>query len=100
MDAATAYFQPASRSASASGSGKLTVRDHGPGINDDDLPHVFERFYRAASVRGQPGSGLGLAIVQQVADRHGGTITAENPEGGGALMRMRLPTFSIVEPIL
>jgi two-component system, OmpR family, sensor histidine kinase MprB len=81
------------------GDGELTVRDHGPGISDDDLSHVFERFYRAASARGQPGSGLGLAIVQQVAVRHGGTITAENADGGGALMTMRLPNFSTVESI-
>ena len=57
--------------------GELTVRDRGPGIADADLPHIFERFYRATSARGMPGSGLGLAIVRQVAEAHGGTITAE-----------------------
>ena len=70
---------------------ELTVRDHGPGIADDDLPHVFERFYRATSARSMPGSGLGLAIVQQVAEAHGGTISAERAPGGGTLMRLRLP---------
>ena len=51
------------------------MRDHGPGIAEEDVPHVFERFYRATSARSMPGSGLGLAIVQQVAEAHGGTIT-------------------------
>jgi two-component system, OmpR family, sensor histidine kinase MprB len=70
--------------------GELTVRDRGPGIADADLPHVFERFYRATSARGMPGSGLGLAIVRQVAEAHGGTVTAEAAPGGGTLMRLRL----------
>ncbi len=67
--------------------GELTVRDHGPGIADTDLPHIFERFYRATSARGMTGSGLGLAIVHQVAEAHGGTITAERAPDGGTLMR-------------
>ena len=70
--------------------GELTVRDHGPGIDADDLPHVFDRFYRAPAARGLPGSGLGLAIVRQVAEAHGGTVTAEAAEGGGTLMRLTL----------
>jgi two-component system, OmpR family, sensor histidine kinase MprB len=70
--------------------GELTVRDYGPGIPPADLPHVFDRFYRAASARGVPGSGLGLSIVRQVAERHGGTVRAESPRGGGTLMRFRL----------
>ena len=58
--------------------GEVTVRDHGPGIAEEDLPYVFDRFYRARSARGLPGSGLGLAIVRQVArgtrrDRRRGT---------------------------
>jgi len=69
----------------------VTVRDHGPGIDPDDLPHVFDRFYRAPAARGTPGSGLGLAIVRQIADSHGGTAVAELPEGGGALLRLTLP---------
>jgi two-component system sensor histidine kinase MprB len=56
--------------------GDVVVRDHGPGIDAEDLPFVFDRFYRAPSARGMPGSGLGLAIVRQVAESHGGTITA------------------------
>ena len=52
--------------------GELTVRDHGPGIATDDLPHVFDRFYRATAARGRAGSGLGLAIVRHVAEGHDG----------------------------
>jgi two-component system sensor histidine kinase MprB len=70
--------------------GELTVRDHGPGIAPEDLPYVFDRFYRASSARGLPGSGLGLAIVRQVAEAHGGQVVAEPAEGGGTIMRMRL----------
>jgi two-component system, OmpR family, sensor histidine kinase MprB len=70
--------------------GEVTVRDHGPGIDEEDLPYVFDRFYRARSARGLPGSGLGLAIVRQVAESHGGSVVAERAEGGGTLMRLRL----------
>ncbi|MGZ4351944.1 MAG: ATP-binding protein [Gaiellaceae bacterium] len=70
--------------------GQVTVRDHGPGIDEADLPHVFDRFYRAATARGMPGSGLGLAIVKQVAESHGGEVAAERAPGGGTLMRLRL----------
>ncbi|HEY6149476.1 MAG TPA: HAMP domain-containing sensor histidine kinase [Gaiellaceae bacterium] len=69
---------------------EVTVRDHGPGIAEEDLPYVFDRFYRASAARGLPGSGLGLAIVKQVAEAHGGTVVAERPEDGGTLMRLRL----------
>jgi two-component system sensor histidine kinase MprB len=71
--------------------GQVSVRDHGPGFAADDLPHVFDRFYRATRSRGLPGAGLGLAIVRQVADAHGGTVEATNAADGGALLRMRLP---------
>ena len=70
--------------------GEVVVRDHGPGIDETDRPFVFDRFYRAPSARGLPGSGLGLAIVRQVAEAHGGTVTAEPADGGGTLMRLRL----------
>lgn len=69
--------------------GTLTVRDHGPGFGHDDLPHIFERFYRAKGARGMPGSGLGLAIVRQAAEAHGGSVEAANAPGGGALIRVR-----------
>jgi two-component system, OmpR family, sensor histidine kinase MprB len=71
--------------------GEVTVRDHGPGIAAEDLPHVFDRFYRAASARHMSGSGLGLAIVRKVAQGHGGEATAANAPDGGALFRLRLP---------
>jgi two-component system, OmpR family, sensor histidine kinase MprB len=74
--------------------GEVVVRDHGPGIADDDLPHVFDRFYRAPSARGLPGSGLGLAIVRQVAEAHGGTVRAEPADGGGARLRLCLSATS------
>ena len=70
--------------------GELTVRDHGPGIAAEDVPHVFERFYRATSARSMPGSGLGLAIVQQVAEAHHGSVAVEEAPGGGALVRLQL----------
>jgi two-component system, OmpR family, sensor histidine kinase MprB len=70
--------------------GDVVVRDHGPGIDADDLPFVFDRFYRAPSARGLPGSGLGLAIVRQVAEAHGGTVTAQPADGGGTVMRLSL----------
>ena len=70
--------------------GHVTVRDHGPGIDEEDLPYVFDRFYRASSARGLPGSGLGLAIVRQVAVAHGGTVTAERAEGGGTRITLSL----------
>jgi two-component system sensor histidine kinase MprB len=73
--------------------GELTVRDHGPGIDPADLPHVFDRFYRGASARALPGSGLGLAIVRQVIDLHRGEVAVEAAAGGGTLARLRLPTL-------
>jgi two-component system sensor histidine kinase MprB len=74
--------------------GALTVRDHGPGIDPDDLPHVFDRFYRAAAARSQPGSGLGLAIVKQTIDDHGGSVSVENAADGGVLVTLRFASSS------
>jgi two-component system sensor histidine kinase MprB len=68
--------------------GTLTVRDHGPGFHDQDLPYVFDRFHRAKDARGKPGSGLGLAIVRQAAEAHGGFAEAANASGGGAVLRV------------
>jgi signal transduction histidine kinase len=68
--------------------GRLTVRDHWPVIGEADLPHVFDRFYRAAAARALPGSGLGLAIVKQTVDDHGGSVTVETVDGGGALVTL------------
>jgi two-component system sensor histidine kinase MprB len=72
--------------------GELAVRDRGPGIAEEHVPFIFDRFYRAPSARSMPGSGLGLAIVRQVAEAHGGTVVVEAPEGGGTRMRLTLPS--------
>jgi two-component system, OmpR family, sensor histidine kinase MprB len=68
------------------------VRDHGTGIDEADLPHIFDRFYRGANSRQRQGSGLGLAIVSQVAAQHCGSVEAANAADGGAVFRLRLPT--------
>lgn len=75
--------------------GELTVRDYGPGIADEDLPFIFDRFYRAMSSRSAPGSGLGLAVVHEIVTTHGGTITAEPVPTGGITMRMILPVIDV-----
>ncbi|HWD10281.1 MAG TPA: HAMP domain-containing sensor histidine kinase [Solirubrobacteraceae bacterium] len=91
IDNAVKYSPPGEPVEIALHGTELTVRDHGPGISGEDLPHIFDRFYRGAEARGRPGSGLGLAIVRQVAAQQGGTVAAEAAAGGGALMRLRLP---------
>ena len=68
--------------------GVVTVRDHGPGFHEEDLPFVFDRFHRARDARAKPGSGLGLAIVRQAADAQGGYARAGNHPDGGALMQV------------
>ncbi|MBI2772888.1 MAG: HAMP domain-containing histidine kinase [Chloroflexi bacterium] len=70
--------------------GEVVVRDHGPGIAPEDRSRVFDRFWRASSARQLPGSGLGLSIVKQVAEAHGGSVTLDDPPGGGARFRLRL----------
>ncbi|HEY1368258.1 MAG TPA: HAMP domain-containing sensor histidine kinase [Gaiellaceae bacterium] len=75
--------------------GSVSVRDRGAGIASDDLPHIFDRFYRAASARTMPGSGLGLAIVRQIAEAHGGTVTARAAEGGGTIFTLTLPVSRV-----
>ncbi|GHF45970.1 two-component sensor histidine kinase [Streptomyces mashuensis] len=71
--------------------GELTVCDEGPGIPDDELPHVFDRFWRSPSARGMPGSGLGLSIVARTVRQAGGEATLDRAEGGGTIARVRLP---------
>ena len=71
--------------------GSVVVRDHGPGIDEADLPLVFERFYRSPAARGTAGSGLGLAIVRHVVDAHGGSVEATNAPDGGAVFTLRFP---------
>jgi two-component system sensor histidine kinase MprB len=71
--------------------GRVEVRDHGPGFAAEDLPRVFDRFFRAPAARARPGSGLGLAIVRQMAETHGGSVQAANDPGGGARLTLELP---------
>ena len=75
----------------------VLVRDHGGGIDEADLPYVFDRFFRGANSRHRQGSGLGLAIVRQVATQHGGSIEAANAPDGGAVFTLRLPTVTSEE---
>ena len=72
---------------------ELTVGDNGPGIPVDELPHVFDRFWRAEKSRNRAtgGSGLGLAIVKQLVEAHGGRVWVESPVGGGTQFRIQLP---------
>ncbi len=91
LDNAVKWSPPDSTIEVTVADGEVTVRDHGPGIAQVDLPQVFDRFYRAPSARGLPGSGLGLAIVKHVADAHDGTVVAEAAPGGGTLLRLTLP---------
>jgi two-component system sensor histidine kinase MprB len=71
--------------------GTLTVRDHGPGIAEDELPHVFDRFWRSPSARALPGSGLGLSIVARTVEQAGGNVTLARAHGGGTVATVRLP---------
>ncbi|MEV6358413.1 sensor histidine kinase [Streptomyces hydrogenans] len=71
--------------------GELTVRDHGPGIAPDELPHVFDRFWRSPSARSLPGSGLGLSIVARTVKQAGGTIALSPADGGGTRATLRFP---------
>jgi two-component system, OmpR family, sensor histidine kinase MprB len=90
LDNAAKWSPPGAKVEVTVRDGQVIVRDYGPGIDADDLPYVFDRFYRAPAARKLPGSGLGLAIVKQVAEAHGGGVGAERPDGGGTLMRLRL----------
>ncbi|WP_406260786.1 HAMP domain-containing sensor histidine kinase [Streptomyces sp. JL3001] len=71
--------------------GVLTVRDHGPGIPAEELPYVFDRFWRSPSARALPGSGLGLSIVARTVEQAGGQVTLSHAEGGGTVATVRLP---------
>ncbi|WP_329572542.1 sensor histidine kinase [Streptomyces sp. NBC_01361] len=71
--------------------GELTVRDHGPGIPAEELPHVFDRFWRSPTARALPGSGLGLSIVARTVQNYGGEVALAAAEGGGTVAVLRLP---------
>lgn len=74
---------------------QLTVRDTGPGIAQDEQPHLFDRFYQSrqstAPATGEGGKGLGLAIVKRIAELHGGTVTIASDEGRGTAVTLTLP---------
>jgi len=91
LDNAAKWSPPGGEVQLAVKDGTVVVRDHGPGIEEEDLPHVFERFYRARSARGMPGSGLGLAIVLQVAEAHGGEVALARANGGGTVATLTFP---------
>jgi two-component system sensor histidine kinase MprB len=71
--------------------GTLTVRDHGPGLVQADIPHLFDRFFRSVDMRSKPGSGLGLSIVKSIVEGHGGTVFARNAPDGGAIIGYTVP---------
>ena len=85
------------RPADVLGSRVLVVEDEGPGIRPDDLPRVFDRFYRAAGAPGG-GTGLGLAIAAWIVERHGGRIAAANRDITGARFTVRLPLMQRPSP--
>jgi two-component system, OmpR family, sensor histidine kinase MprB len=96
LDNATKYGQSGGSIEITLADGTLTVRDHGPGFDEEDLPFVFDRFHRARDARSAPGSGLGLAIVRQAAEAHGGFVRAGNAPGGGALLEIGFgPTLEV-----
>jgi two-component system, OmpR family, sensor histidine kinase MprB len=90
LDNAAKYSPPGAPIEVTVRDGSVVVADQGPGIAEDDLPRVFDRFYRAAAARAKPGAGLGLAIVREAAEAHGGSATAENG-AAGARFRLTLP---------
>jgi two-component system sensor histidine kinase MprB len=91
LDNAAKWSPPGEAIEVSARDGTVAVRDRGPGIDSSDLPHVFDRFYRAPSARRTSGSGLGLAIVKQVADTYGGDASVESTAGAGTTARLRLP---------
>jgi two-component system sensor histidine kinase MprB len=94
LDNAAKWSPPGGRVLVEVRNGEVRVRDEGPGIDEADVERVFDRFYRADRARGVPGSGLGLAIVRDVAEEHGGAVTAANGSQGGAELRLRLSPSS------
>jgi signal transduction histidine kinase len=92
VDNAVKWGPPGGRVLVTVAGGEFSIADEGPGIPSQDLPFVFDRFYRSTQARSMPGSGLGLAIVRQVVETHGGTVAAE-PLARGVRMCFRLPVI-------
>ena len=95
LDNAAKFSPPAAEVTVELHDGQLRVRDHGPGVPAEELPHIFDRFFRARNADAHPGSGLGLAIAKQVVELHGGDATAELADGGGLVVTLR---FRSAEP--
>ncbi|MGX2995623.1 sensor histidine kinase [Streptomyces sp. JNUCC 64] len=91
LDNAVKFSPPGGEIAVVLRDGELTVRDHGPGIPAEELPHVFDRFWRSPSARALPGSGLGLSIVARTVEQSGGAVRLQRADGGGTLVTVRLP---------
>lgn len=91
LDNAAKWSPAGSRITVTVDEGTVAITDEGPGISGQDLPHIFDRFYRAAEARTEPGSGLGLSIVRQAAERHGGSVTVESDYGHGCTFTLHLP---------
>ncbi|MDO5676701.1 MAG: HAMP domain-containing sensor histidine kinase [Propionibacteriaceae bacterium] len=77
--------------------GTLTIIDQGPGIEEEDLPNIFDRFYRSDKARNTPGTGLGLSIVAHTVEAHGGSVRASNDPDGGARFTLRIPVVDVPE---
>jgi signal transduction histidine kinase len=97
VDNALKWSRPDGRIRISAASGTVEVSDDGPGIPAEDLPYIFDRFYRSAKARALPGSGLGLAIVRRIADLHGGTVEAI-PQQQGVTFRITLPEIAVHPP--
>jgi signal transduction histidine kinase len=98
MDNALKWSPPDGRIRISASGGTVEVSDDGPGIPADDLPYIFDRFYRSAKARALPGSGLGLAIVRRIADTHDGTVEAI-PLQQGMKFRISVPEIVIDPPL-
>jgi two-component system sensor histidine kinase MprB len=93
LDNAVKYSPPGAPIEVSVRDGEVVVADQGPGIAEEDLPRIFDRFYRSATARAKPGAGLGLAIVREAAEAHGGKATAES-SASGARFRISLPAHT------
>ncbi|MEV8022593.1 HAMP domain-containing sensor histidine kinase [Streptomyces sp. NPDC086554] len=98
LDNAVKFGPPGSTVEVALKDGALTVRDHGPGIPPEELPHVFDRFWRSPSARSLPGSGLGLSIVARTVHQSGGEVELRPASGGGTVATVRLPGAAAPPP--
>jgi two-component system sensor histidine kinase MprB len=98
LDNAVKFSPPGGEIEVTLSDGELKVRDHGPGIPADELPYVFDRFWRSPSARALPGSGLGLSIVARTVQQAGGEVSLAPAEGGGTVATVRLPGAATPPP--